>query len=175
MTLRPLECVAEYTHRPLLPITSGDVGTTANEVEENLTRYFQWAEDWRAILLLDEADVYLAKRSFSELVRNSVVSVFLRALEYYQGILFITTNRIGSIDEAFISRIHVQIWYSPFDNDMRKQVWNNNLNKLMKERGHQFEIAWNVHPYIQSPEVMSLEWNGREIRNGEFKILIIER
>jgi hypothetical protein len=75
---------------------AGDIGVTGTEVEQNLNKFFKWAQDWRAILLLDEADVYLASRKNMDIERNSVVSVFLRALEYYGGILFITTNRIGT-------------------------------------------------------------------------------
>lgn len=38
-------------------------------------------------------------------------AVFLRVLEYYAGILFLTTNRIGGFDEAFASRIHMSLHY----------------------------------------------------------------
>src|SRR4051794_28771603 len=30
-------------------------------------------------------------------------------MEYYAGILFLTTNRVGDFDEAFTSRIHVSL------------------------------------------------------------------
>lgn len=31
---------------------------------------------------------------------NALVSVFLRVLEYYDGILILTSNRVGTFDEA---------------------------------------------------------------------------
>ena len=40
-----------------------------------------------------------------------IIGVFLRVLEYYAGILFLTTNRIGDFDEAFTSRIHMRLFY----------------------------------------------------------------
>jgi hypothetical protein len=49
---------------------------------------------WGAILLLDEADVFLEKRNMHDIHRNALVSIFLRQLEYFQGILFLTTNRV---------------------------------------------------------------------------------
>lgn len=160
--------MAEFTGRPLLTITAGDIGITASDVEGNLQEYFELSEKWRAILLLDEADIYLERRGKNDLERNSVVSVFLRALEYYQGILFITTNRVGWFDEAFKSRIHVSIYYKAFDSHMREKVWDNNFDKLMSERAGDFEIAWNVESYVKhDPEVVGLNWNGREIRNGK--------
>ena len=53
------ECVADYTHRPLFPITCGDIGETAKEVEHNLEQNFHLAHRWGCVLLLDEADVFL--------------------------------------------------------------------------------------------------------------------
>lgn len=50
----------------------------------------------RVVVLLDEADVFLEERDMKDLKRNALVSVFLRALEYYDGILILTSNRVGT-------------------------------------------------------------------------------
>lgn len=50
------ECIADYTSRPLYPITCGDIGETADTVEENLEKTFQLAHKWGCVLLLDEAE-----------------------------------------------------------------------------------------------------------------------
>ena len=71
-------------------MTCGDIGETAEEVEKNLARTFSLAHRWGCVLLMDEADVFLAKRRKEDLRRNAVVSVFLRIMEYYSGILFLT-------------------------------------------------------------------------------------
>ncbi len=68
------ECVAEYTRRPLLPLTSGDIGTDPVTVDRTLAKYFKLGESWGAIVLLDEADVYLEARNLHDLARNSLVS-----------------------------------------------------------------------------------------------------
>ena len=68
------ESVAELVKRPLFPITCGDIGETANEVEHNLDRCFKLAHKWGCVLLLDEADVFLAKRDKGDLKRNAMVS-----------------------------------------------------------------------------------------------------
>ena len=69
------ECVAAQTQRPLFPITCGDLGTNPREVEATLTEYFDMAHKWGCVLLLDEADVFLAKRQRDgDLERNGVVS-----------------------------------------------------------------------------------------------------
>jgi hypothetical protein len=68
------ESVAEYTRRPLLSITAADLGHEPDVLEKSLLRYFKDASDWDAIVLLDEADVYLEQRTTHDLRRNSVVS-----------------------------------------------------------------------------------------------------
>jgi hypothetical protein len=71
-------------------------------------------------MLLDEADVFLMKRDWAKVNRNSLVLVFLRKLEYYSGILFLTTNRAGTIDEAFKSRIYILLRYPSIDSASTK-------------------------------------------------------
>src|SRR4051794_3043739 len=93
-------------------------------------------------------------------------SGFLRALEYYDGILFLTTNRIGTFDDAFISRIHVKLYYRPFTADERQEVWQTFINKLMKERGNTMRVSIDAKDFIKGREMRELEYNGREIRNG---------
>lgn len=69
-----IESVAEYTKRPLLSITAADLGHEPEALETSLLRYFKRASDWDAIVLLDEADVYLEQRTTHDLKRNSIVS-----------------------------------------------------------------------------------------------------
>lgn len=109
------ESVAEKFQRPLLPITCGDLGTDSTQVEKQLRLHFRLASLWQCVLLLDEADVFLASRERNDYHRNSIVSVFLRMMEYYTGLLFLTTNRVGSFDEAFKSRIHISLYCKCFD------------------------------------------------------------
>lgn len=66
--------MAEYTGRPLLSITAADLGHEPEDLEPNLLRFFRNANIWDAIVLLDEADVYLERRSTNEMRRNSIVS-----------------------------------------------------------------------------------------------------
>ncbi|OJJ81253.1 uncharacterized protein ASPGLDRAFT_84664 [Aspergillus glaucus CBS 516.65] len=97
----------------LLPITCGDLGgNNAQEVEHNLEHFFYLARKWGCVLLLDESDVFLSERMPGNIVQNSLVSVFLRVLEYYSGILILTTNRVGQFNEAALSRVHTTLFYT---------------------------------------------------------------
>ncbi|MCJ1444174.1 MAG: hypothetical protein MMC23_004675 [Stictis urceolatum] len=162
------ETAAESLGRPLLALASGSLGTSIREVEEKLSYWTSTARRWGAILLIDEAEVYLESRSSNDLERNSLVAVFLQALEYYQGIIFLTTNRVGAFDEAISSRIHISLYYPPFNEVKRQAVWNIHLRRLQKERPH-IQPTIDLQEYIQtSDKLRRLEWNGRQIRNAEY-------
>ncbi|GJC91453.1 ATPase [Colletotrichum higginsianum] len=160
------ECIAEFTRRPLMILTSSDIGTDPKQVEHNLTSNFKRAMSWGAVLLIDEADVFMERRTTSDLTRNSLVAGFLRALEFYDGILFLTTNRVGSFDDAFISRIHVQLYYPDFTEDERQRVWQTFIDKLGRERGDTMRMTIDAKKYIASTRKQGINWNGREIRNA---------
>ncbi|KAH8586747.1 hypothetical protein B0O99DRAFT_700889 [Bisporella sp. PMI_857] len=148
------ECVAEFTSRPLLSLTCGDIGTDEFAVEEVFSKWFKLAEIWGAVMLIDEADVYLERREVNELTRNGLVSVFLRAMEYYRGILFLTTNRVGYFDPAFFSRIHVYIGYKPVDLEGRKRIWLQFFQKLELERAGEVVVKAGAKKYIFSDDVL---------------------
>lgn len=75
-------------------VSAGELGTDSRYLETELQKILDICHAWGAILLLDEADVFLEKRNLHEISRNALVSIFLRQLEYFQGILFLTTNRV---------------------------------------------------------------------------------
>ncbi|KAI1075125.1 hypothetical protein F5B20DRAFT_560864 [Whalleya microplaca] len=166
------ECAADYFKRPLFQMTCGDLGVWASDVEKALETNFALASRWGSILLLDEADVFLASRSPTDHVRNSLVSVFLRVMEYYSGILFITTNRLGDFDEAFASRIHMSLYYPPLDLDSTTAVLGLNMNRIKNRflRGGR-KLNLNEGPicvfasehWRNKPKA---RWNGRQIRNA---------
>ncbi|KAL6691496.1 hypothetical protein J3F84DRAFT_164259 [Trichoderma pleuroticola] len=166
------EGIAELFKKPLFQITCGDLGTTAAEVEKALETNFALANRWDCILLLDEADVFLAARTKEDFVRNGLVAVFLRVMEYYAGILFLTTNRVGDFDEAFTSRIHISLYYPELDAGKTLEVFDNNL-AMIEDRFAKKNRVINIENtkirgfaathFLQHKEA---RWNGRQIRNA---------
>jgi hypothetical protein len=124
------ESVAEHLRRPLYKLGAGDLGTAAQIVERNLSKALALCGHFGAVLLIDEADVFMEARSNNNLQRNELVSVFLRLLEYYSGILFLTSNRNRSIDAAFESRIDITLSYNSLTEADRKKIWKNFLATL---------------------------------------------
>ncbi|KAL2058878.1 hypothetical protein ABVK25_000170 [Lepraria finkii] len=146
---------------PLYRVTCGDVGTSADIVERYLNNVLTLGKEWNCVLLLDEADVFLEERSMSDLKRNSLVSVFLRVLEYYDGILMLTSNRVGTFDEAFKSRIQVALYYKALTRSSRKKIWQNFLEMLDEDNENvDFDELRD-----RLDELAGHELNGRQIRN----------
>jgi hypothetical protein len=148
------ESVAENMKVPLYMMSAGDLGIASSEVEATLSTILEMVAKWNAVLLLDECDVFLEARSAHDLERNKIVSIFLRTLEYYEGILFLTTNRVRNMDPAFQSRIHISMEYPALDFASRSLVWANFLN------GIENEIA-----EAELPKLAEVELNGRQIKN----------
>jgi hypothetical protein len=110
-------------------VCAGDLGNDAEHLEHNLSEITSLAHKWKAVILLDEADVYLEQRSLQDIRRNGLVSVFLRHLEYFQGIMFLTTNRVTTFDDAFQSRIHFSMKFGDLSTQAKK-IWNNFLKQI---------------------------------------------
>ncbi|KAL8920301.1 MAG: hypothetical protein Q9172_004560 [Xanthocarpia lactea] len=154
------ESIADHTRRPLLRAHAADVYGDGGVVEERMSELFLLAAKWNGILLLDEADVYMQDRRASPNVhQNQLISTLLRILEYYEGILFLTTNRHHTIDPAFVSRIHLSIAYPALSADARREIWISFTTRA--NRGQRPDwLSTKFLDYLAEQDV-----NGREIKN----------
>ncbi|KAF2006376.1 P-loop containing nucleoside triphosphate hydrolase protein [Amniculicola lignicola CBS 123094] len=150
------ESIAEQMKVPLYMMSAGDLGLDPRRVEQKLQDILEMCTRWNSVLLLDEADVFLEQRSLHELERNKLVSIFLRVLEYYEGTMFLTTNRVNTFDPAFQSRIHISLDYQGLSAKSRYTVWKNFLESSQQE--HTITEA-------QLKELANMDLNGRQIKN----------
>ena len=86
----------------------------------------------------------------------TVGSASLRHLEYYRGILFLTTNRITTFDPAFLSRIHVALRFKELTKEAKYKIWEAFLHKVDVEALTADELANLVNRNV----------NGRQIKNA---------
>ncbi|KAJ3121120.1 hypothetical protein HK100_012514 [Physocladia obscura] len=149
------ESVAEHLHRPLYSVSAGELGTDVVSLEKKLSEILEVASVWHAVILIDEADIFLEGRSENDIHRNALVGIFLRLLEYHQGILFLTTNRVQCFDQAFKSRITLALKYDNLDVHARAQIWKTFLDRS-EGAGN-----WN----LDVEELSEAGLNGREIKN----------
>ncbi|KAF2656120.1 hypothetical protein K491DRAFT_657139 [Lophiostoma macrostomum CBS 122681] len=158
------EVIAARLHRPLFAIRMADLGSTSRELEENLTKFMKLAQRWNCILLLNDADVVVAARTRTDREGSNITTVFLDTLEYFTGILVLTTNRVGAFDESLRSRIHLALRYPPLDRKATQKLWEGSLRNLMQEQD--FYVNASAKEYIRSRAIRDKpQWNGREIRN----------
>jgi AAA+ superfamily predicted ATPase len=83
--------------------------------------------------------------------------VFLKHLEFFSGIVFLTTNRIKAFDPAMKSRIHLAIGYSSPESNMRAQLWRSFLARIPQN-----EMALDLQN-MSYDDVVEEKLNGREI------------
>jgi ATP-dependent Clp protease ATP-binding subunit ClpA len=93
-------------------------------------------------------------------------------MEYYAGVLFLTTNRVGVFDEAFTSRIHISLYYPPLERDPTHKIFEKNMERSKaryeinsrKLDIKEAEISKFALDYYDANS--QGRWNGRQIRNA---------
>ena len=112
-----------------------DLSTVVNkyigETEKNLARVFSFVEELDVILLLDEGDALLTRRtdvgSANDRYANLETNYLLQRLESFEGILIVTTNANDRIDSAFQRRMDTVVEFAAPDAEERRRIWNLHL------------------------------------------------
>ncbi|KAM5546201.1 hypothetical protein V8D89_000327 [Ganoderma adspersum] len=156
---------------PPIADTTADAANSTSDTDTGMNRdnsfvpsildledIFNVATCWGAIVLIDEADVFLERRSLHDIRRNAMVAVFLRHVEYYREILFLTTNRITAFDEAFLSRIHISLHFNKLTVATKTEIWRAFIKKVGIADGEVSEGLLN--------KLASRNINGRQIKNA---------
>ena len=151
------EVFSEEIRRPLYSVQCSQLGTSEEELEKKLVRVLNRAERWKAILLLDEADVYVNTRG-SDIQQNAIVGVFLRVLEYYRGVMFMTSNRDTEIDDAIMSRATAWIQYTYPDQKRLTGIWS-----VLSAQYGVVLTASDLEALVQSKKLGHI--SGRTVRN----------
>ncbi|KAI1773476.1 P-loop containing nucleoside triphosphate hydrolase protein [Hypoxylon cercidicola] len=134
-------------------------GIGASKIHSRLSKIFKLAGHWEAVVLLEEADVFLAQHTTTD-IENAIVSVFLRELEYYQGILILTTNQAEVVGEAFQSRIHLYHQYPSLDAAARLKIWENFMTNARQYKSIKVDVDQaDLLRLAETP------LNGRQIKN----------
>ncbi|KAK0383942.1 hypothetical protein NLU13_8033 [Sarocladium strictum] len=173
------EAIAQQIAQPLFPVNCSDLNQydTRMSPEKKIDEVFRLAHAWDCVLLMDEADVFLSARSSNE--SNNMVSIFLRKLEYYNGMLFLTTNRIGKLDAAVASRLHLILHYKRLGAPEVLNIFRNNIQRLREAEEQQSSFSNEPILFIMEDEILQFArahcakhpmmrgaWNGRQIRNA---------
>ena len=150
------EVYAESLGRALYTVQCSQLGVDADELEDNLMKVLARGRRWGAVMLLDEADVYVTTRG-TDLVQNAIVGVFLRVLEYHSGVLFLTTNRGDLVDDAILSRCTARIPYDRPSAEGLVSIWR----VLAEANGveladDEIELIVDMYPDLTGRDVKNL-------------------
>jgi SpoVK/Ycf46/Vps4 family AAA+-type ATPase len=128
-----------------------ELGVNISSIEKNLEKILIRINRWNSILLFDEIDIFLSHRN-DNLEKSAIVGVFLRLLEYFNGIIFFTSNRLGVIDRAVLSRVTVVINFPNLNTEVRKKIWIDNFERANLKINSVNNLA-------------AVEMSGRDVRN----------
>jgi AAA+ superfamily predicted ATPase len=113
------------------------------ETEKKLKTVFDEAEKSGALLLFDEADALIGKRTdvkdSKDRYANQSVSYLLQRMETYTGIAVLTTNLPNAIDSAFMRRIRFQVRFEYPSLEQRFEIWKQQFPKEAPTEGLSFQ------------------------------------
>jgi hypothetical protein len=136
------------------------------ETERNLNEVLSRAEELDVVLLLDEGDALMAKRTdvsnANDRYANLETNYLLQRLEVYEGIVIITTNAAARIDSAFQRRIDVIIDFSKPDATEREQLWHLHLPADNR-----------ISPALLKEVATRCALTGGQIRNAALTVILL--
>ncbi|KAL2377209.1 hypothetical protein RJZ90_006929 [Blastomyces dermatitidis] len=127
-------------------------------LENHVSNIFKTASHFNTILLVNKANVFLQGCSVDG-VHNHSVTVFLHKLEYFEEVLFLTTNRIDEFDNAILSRIHYKLKYEDLSWEFWRDVWRSFLSKSHTHQGSAQVSNDELH------KLEGLDLSARDIKN----------
>ncbi|KAF0556226.1 P-loop containing nucleoside triphosphate hydrolase protein [Gigaspora margarita] len=146
------ESVAELLERPLWMLSIHELGVEPKVLKQKLAKILEISYAWKSVLY-SMKPIFISKSvTQNDLNRNMMVGVFLRFLEYNQGMSsLLTTNLVANFDDAICSRISMFIHYTKLCPSERYNLWTN----FIKHAGLS----------LKADDFIEYELNDREIRN----------
>ncbi|WP_405868141.1 ATP-binding protein [Streptomyces sp. NBC_01515] len=135
------------------------------ETERNLDQLLGRAEELDVLLLLDEGDALMTRRTdvgnANDRYANLETDFLLQRLETFEGVVVVTTNAGNRIDQAFLRRMDVTVDFVPPDAELRLRLWSGHLPR---EHG--------VAPAVLSEVARRCELTGGQIRNAALHAIL---
>ncbi|KAK4239223.1 P-loop containing nucleoside triphosphate hydrolase protein [Achaetomium macrosporum] len=158
------EAVADRTRRPLFHLQAEDLGISAATLGANIKKVFEMATEWNAVLLLGEAGVFMTGRYPQDIARDELVSIFLRELECFCGVIFLTTNLYSTINSAFRSHVSLHLLFSALTPEVRMLIWRKFLDRLpLTDKNNKNKLTPDREQEVGEERE---ELNGREIKTA---------
>ncbi|OTA98686.1 hypothetical protein M426DRAFT_39715, partial [Hypoxylon sp. CI-4A] len=150
--------LSEKLHLPLYRASIADFRSSALNIDHAIQLAFDRAARWKAIFLLDMADIFVPKRGNSTFESKYIASIFLKVLENYSGIAILVTDRPEALDNALYSRVHVKIEFPEPDQEEREKIWIGALTETNN--------TLTIEVSAMVDKLKKLELDGRRINNA---------
>jgi ATPase family associated with various cellular activities (AAA) len=154
------EVMSEQCKRPLYKVEADQLGENASDLENNLSRILDLAQRWNCMVMIDEANAYVHERGIDH-KQNGIVGVFLRKLEYFRGILVLTTNQTKAngdsfdIDPAILSRCSAVFTFELPKKREAAEIW------MIQAKTMGIDLSNEIIKHLVDSYMLS----GRSIRN----------
>lgn len=103
------------------------VSKWVGETEKNLASLFDVAQDQNWILFFDEADALFGRRTEASTANdrsaNQQIAYLLQRMEDFPGLMILSTNQRGHMDDAFARRFQSTILFPMPDASSRLTLW----------------------------------------------------
>jgi hypothetical protein len=136
------------------------------ETERNLDQVLGRAEELDVVLLLDEGDALMTRRTevanANDRYANLETNFLIQRLETFEGVVIITSNAASRIDSAFQRRIDVTIELNPPDADARYRIWLEHLPDQQE-----------VSPGLMEDIARRCDLTGGRIRNAAIHAVLL--
>ena len=151
--------MSERVKRPLL-LGSVEIGHTIDQITQGLNHSFHLAERWSAVLLLEDVDNSLSRASDQPGDTRAVFTKVIQAIDKSSIALFLTTRRLGKLDEAIFSRVTYAVCCESLSRESRQKIWRMALQDTVRA-----PFAWE-EDWAWLGELENL--NGRDIQAAVF-------
>ena len=156
---------AEYLHRPLITLSSGEIGSTIEVIESNLTNLLTQAQRWNAIMVIEDADSLCERREKGDMKRQSITMMCIRLFESYSGVLILTTTRPEAIDNSLYSRVTLAIQLLPLNRAGRQQICRNMLREDLWTTEKILDPRESLEDLVSLVSDFPVSLNGKQIQN----------
>lgn len=157
-------------------MTCGDLGVQPGLLDQKLQETFTRAANWNTMVLLDDVDTYVYKRDDCELIRNALLPIFLRHLEYSDCLTFVSMSHLGHVDPSFFSRIQIRIGFPNFDFGTQQKIWHRVMSHLPIDYLDKDELQHFINRELgELDNGWYKEMNGSQIRNCIDVALVLAR
>jgi len=130
--------MADEIGKPLLLRRASDIlGKYVGESEKNIANIFAEARQQDAVLVLDEADSFLAdRRDAKNSWEVTQVNELLTQMEAFEGIFVCTTNLMDRLDQASLRRFAFKVKFDYLSSDQRWAMFLSELIRMGCDANH---------------------------------------